>query len=443
MTDLLCGSVEELVETVVGPKVQQLRRATAFGTLVRVLGSCRQDAEQSWAQGALERAYVFAMVFATGVLEVACRHPGRAGNEALLRGLRRAAAAHLARLEALKPRLEALYAAAAAQRAADAAQRAAAQRDYAARLEQAAAAAAPTHYYFPVVPNAVASKPPPPALPQVQGNAAVPAVTVASQPPPPPPPLPPAASVHQVQGNPAVPAIPAAAAPPPQNPYRAAADPYALWSQPQPPQPQPQKPQPPQQPQPPNALREDALAHYTRTPLGARGLRRLVLPRGTVDAFVACAAAGTARGVETCALLSGRLAGGALVVTHCVVPPQRGSADACAVLDELAVFACHEAHGLITLGWIHTHPTQSLFLSSVDLHTTLPYQQLLAEAVAVVVAPHRRPQHAVFALTPAGLAALAACTATGFHAHTEPALYGTPTHVVLQDGAPTVIDLRT
>ena len=423
MTDLLCESVEELVETVVGPKVQVLRRAAAFGTLVRVLGTCRQAAEQAWAQDAVESAYVFAMVFATGVLEVAARHPGRAGSDALLRDLRRAAATHLARLEALKPRLEALYAAAAAERAADAARRAAAQRDYATRLQQAEAAAAPTHYYFPVVPATPAARPVRPA----QGNAAIPATPLRTPPQPPmPTPL------------------------PPSNPYTTATDPYAVWrqqpqKQPQQQQQQQQQQQPPrqqQQQQPPSALCEHALGHFTRTPLAARGLRRLVLPRGTVAAFVACAAAGTARGVETCALLSGRLADGALVVTHLVVPPQRGTADACAVLDELAVFACHEAHGLLTLGWIHTHPTQSLFLSSVDLHTTLPYQQLLAEAVAVVVAPRQPPQHAVFALTPAGLAALAACTATGFHTHTEPALYGTPTHVVLQDGSPTVIDLR-
>ena len=34
-----------------------------------------------------------------------------------------------------------------------------------------------------------------------------------------------------------------------------------------------------------------------------------------------------------------------------------------------------------------THPTQTAFLSSVDLHTHYPYQQLMPEAVAVVVSP--------------------------------------------------------
>jgi STAM-binding protein len=42
---------------------------------------------------------------------------------------------------------------------------------------------------------------------------------------------------------------------------------------------------------------------------------------------------------------------------------------------------------LITLGWIHTHPSQTAFLSSVDLHTHAGYQLMLPEAVAIVCAP--------------------------------------------------------
>ena len=36
---------------------------------------------------------------------------------------------------------------------------------------------------------------------------------------------------------------------------------------------------------------------------------------------------------------------------------------------------------------IHTHPSQTSFLSSVDLHTQLSYQLMLPEAVAIVMAP--------------------------------------------------------
>jgi hypothetical protein len=36
---------------------------------------------------------------------------------------------------------------------------------------------------------------------------------------------------------------------------------------------------------------------------------------------------------------------------------------------------------------LQTHPTQTAFLSSVDLHTHYPYQQLMPEAIAIVVSP--------------------------------------------------------
>lgn len=51
------------------------------------------------------------------------------------------------------------------------------------------------------------------------------------------------------------------------------------------------------------------------------------------------------------------------------------------------VFAYQNEHDLITLGWIHTHPSQTAFLSSVDLHTHCAYQMMLSEAVAIVCAP--------------------------------------------------------
>ena len=34
----------------------------------------------------------------------------------------------------------------------------------------------------------------------------------------------------------------------------------------------------------------------------------------------------------------------------------------------------------INLGWVHTHPTQTSFMSSIDLHIHMPYQMLLDEA---------------------------------------------------------------
>lgn len=41
----------------------------------------------------------------------------------------------------------------------------------------------------------------------------------------------------------------------------------------------------------------------------------------------------------------------------------------------------------MTIGWIHTHPQFDIFLSSVDLHNQLGYQQQLSEALAIVYSP--------------------------------------------------------
>ena len=73
------------------------------------------------------------------------------------------------------------------------------------------------------------------------------------------------------------------------------------------------------------------------------------------------------------------------------------------MIDEDQLFDFQMKHDLITLGWIHTHPTQSCFLSSVDLHTQLGYQLMLPEAVAIVMAPtDRRRDHGCFSLTEPG-----------------------------------------
>lgn len=52
--------------------------------------------------------------------------------------------------------------------------------------------------------------------------------------------------------------------------------------------------------------------------------------------------------------------------------------------------ACSYPQELYPLGWIHTHPTQTCFLSSIDVHTQCGYQTMLDEAVAIVMAPTDR-----------------------------------------------------
>jgi hypothetical protein len=84
-----------------------------------------------------------------------------------------------------------------------------------------------------------------------------------------------------------------------------------------------------------------------------------------------------------------------------LVPKQTGSSDECTTVNEEEVFDFQDKRDLMTLGklksskhasiprgyrltrpfilnkktgWIHTHPTQSCFMSSLDLHTHASYQ---------------------------------------------------------------------
>lgn len=75
------------------------------------------------------------------------------------------------------------------------------------------------------------------------------------------------------------------------------------------------------------------------------------------------------------------------MITHAILPPQTGSANTCNSTGEMEVFETQSKLDLLTFGWIHTHPSQSAFLSSVDLHTHYAYQMSIPEAIAIVCAP--------------------------------------------------------
>ena len=67
-----------------------------------------------------------------------------------------------------------------------------------------------------------------------------------------------------------------------------------------------------------------------------------------------------------------------------------------------------EDHGLILLGFIHTHPTFSAFLSSIDLHMQYLIQKDLPSAIAIVVSPKDGTQP-IFRITPEGMNVLKQC----------------------------------
>ena len=83
------------------------------------------------------------------------------------------------------------------------------------------------------------------------------------------------------------------------------------------------------------------------------------------------------------------------------------------------VMYARDAPHYFALSLVQTHPSQTAFLSSVDLHTHCSYQLMMPEAIAIVCAP-RHDDTAVFTLTPDyGLAYVANCRQTGFHPHPQ------------------------
>ena len=178
-------------------------------------------------------------------------------------------------------------------------------------------------------------------------------------------------------------------------------------------------------------------------------LRQVVLPGTLPTRFLAHAQANTKAERETCGYLLGHRRFDALCVTHLVIPEQTGTNYSCQAYGEEQLLAYQIQHDLLTIGWIHTHPTPTCFLSSLDLHTHSGYQALLPEAVAVVCAPREQPSVGVFRLTqPPGLQYILQCkNPEPFHAHADQDATLTPLytdathgHVVWKEQAPLTIE---
>lgn len=174
------------------------------------------------------------------------------------------------------------------------------------------------------------------------------------------------------------------------------------------------------------------------------GLRIVIVPSKVMVAFQNLAQNNTNKNVETCGILAGKLERNQLIITHMILPKQNGTPDSCTTTNEEEIFDYQDQHNLITIGWIHTHPTQTAFLSSVDLHTHCPYQLLMPEAIAIVCSP-KYNETGFFILTPSyGLKYIASCRKTGFHPHpSEPPLFKNADHVTVDNSASLdILDLR-
>ncbi|CAH1794696.1 unnamed protein product [Owenia fusiformis] len=174
------------------------------------------------------------------------------------------------------------------------------------------------------------------------------------------------------------------------------------------------------------------------------GLRSVIVPQELMVKFLNIARSNTDRNIETCGILAGKLASNVFKISHVLIPKQSGTPDSCTTANEEELFDYQDKYDLITLGWIHTHPTQTAFLSSVDLHTHCSYQLMMPEAIAIVCAP-KYNETGIFMLTPEyGLQFVANCTQTKFHPHPkEPPLFEDCCHVTLDPTASvTMADLR-
>uniref|UniRef100_A0A7M4FLC4 AMSH-like protease n=1 Tax=Crocodylus porosus TaxID=8502 RepID=A0A7M4FLC4_CROPO len=174
----------------------------------------------------------------------------------------------------------------------------------------------------------------------------------------------------------------------------------------------------------------------------AEALRGVVLPRDLCPKFLSLAEENTKRGIETCGILCGKLTHNEFTITHVIVPKQSAGPDYCDMENVEELFSIQDQYDLLTLGWIHTHPTQTAFLSSVDLHTHCSYQLMLPEAIAIVCSP-KHNDTGIFRLTNAGIFEVSVCKKKGFHPHTkEPRLFNTCAHVVGKDVQIIMLDLR-
>lgn len=148
-------------------------------------------------------------------------------------------------------------------------------------------------------------------------------------------------------------------------------------------------------------------------------IRSVFLPDTLRQAFLRIAQPNTSRGIETCGILCGKTANNALFITCLLIPQQTGTADSCETMGEVETFEYCSAEDLIQIGWIHTHPTQTCFLSSLDMHTHAGYQMMMDESIAIVCAPRFEPSWGIFRLTnPPGLPYIGGCRKEGaFHEH--------------------------
>ena len=151
------------------------------------------------------------------------------------------------------------------------------------------------------------------------------------------------------------------------------------------------QPQPPELP--PKSM--DRKERYTFRPAAylenGTPIRPIFLPDRLRGDFLRIASQNTRKGLEMCGILCGTSVNNALFVSCLVIPKQTCTTDTCETDNEEDVMEFCMREDLMVFGWIHTHPTQTCFMSSRDLHTQSGYQVMMPESIAIVCAPRSDP----------------------------------------------------
>ncbi|OAY34538.1 AMSH-like ubiquitin thioesterase 2 isoform X2 [Manihot esculenta] len=157
-------------------------------------------------------------------------------------------------------------------------------------------------------------------------------------------------------------------------------------------------------------------------PAASNVLQDIHISARLMDNFLELARENTEKDLETCGVLGAFLEKGTYYVTTLIIPKQKSTSNSCEALKEEEFFTIQNEQSLVPVGWIHTHPSQSCFMSSIDLHTQYSYQVMVPEAFAIVMAPTDSSRsYGIFRLSdPSGMNVLKECQETGFHPHSEP-----------------------
>eukprot|EP01084_Bolivina_argentea_P169764 294253_1 len=177
----------------------------------------------------------------------------------------------------------------------------------------------------------------------------------------------------------------------------------------------------------------------------------VVISRTMISTFMnKFAMENTNKNIETGGILLGSKneSTNTFTVTHILLPKQSGTANAVFMKNENEWAQVCDTLSLQFGGWIHTHPKQQCFMSSVDLHTQLNMQTLNNSAIGIVVAPTDCTE--IFRLTSSGVQFLSNCTTNGHHVHANkhhedisPLLYEKAKNIVIESSMQCIfMDIR-